>query len=180
MATTVNTIHRSEQLWGQLKKLPSAGREMLDAFVSGRMRFAASAAKHGRPQQFDDPLRSRTNVQTGTPGVQFEPLDPNVVSESISAFFIGRNADGLWVAREAKGRIGGLFILKRSAVSFAHEQSGAPGCVTIFPTEQIELDLENQGNLLAGYLAPLLRLGSLCRMIPDEGSCLPNREASRS
>jgi hypothetical protein len=40
----VNTIHRSEQLFGQLKKLPSAGRKMLDAFVSGWMRFAVSAA----------------------------------------------------------------------------------------------------------------------------------------
>jgi hypothetical protein len=54
MATTVNTIHRSEQLFGQLKKLPSAGRKMLDAFVRGWMRFAASAAKHGRRQQFEE------------------------------------------------------------------------------------------------------------------------------
>ena len=158
MATTVNTIHRSEQLFGQLKKLPSAGRKMLDAFVSGWMRFAASAAKHGRRQQFEESFRNRTGVHTGTPGITFEPLDSNVVSESIPAFFIGRNADGLWVAREAKGRIGGLFVRKRSAVSFAHQQSGAAGCATIFPSKEIELDLENEGNPLAHYLAPLLRV----------------------
>jgi hypothetical protein len=85
-------------------------------------------------------------------------LDPNVISDSIPAFFIGRNAYGLWVAREAKGRIGGLFMLKSSAVSFAREQSRPSGCASIFPTEHVELDLKNEGNLLASYLAPLLRL----------------------
>jgi len=34
----------------------------------------------------------------------FQPLDPGVVSEAIPAFFIGRNKDGFWVAREVKGR----------------------------------------------------------------------------
>jgi hypothetical protein len=85
-------------------------------------------------------------------------LDPNVISDSIPAFFIGRTAYGLWVAREAKGRIGGLFMLKSSAVSFAREQSRPSGCASIFPTEHVELDLKNEGNLLASYLAPLLRL----------------------
>jgi hypothetical protein len=158
VATTVKTIHRSEQFFGQLKKLPSAGRKMLDAFVSGWMRFAASAAKRGRRQQFEESVRNRTYVHTGTPAITFEPLDPNVVCESIPAFFIGRNADGLWVAREARGRIGGLFIGKRSAVSFAHQQSGAAACATIFPSKQIELDLENEGNPRAHYLGRLLRV----------------------
>jgi hypothetical protein len=31
MGSTVNTIHRNEQLWDQPKKLPNTGREMLDA-----------------------------------------------------------------------------------------------------------------------------------------------------
>ena len=35
-----------------------------------------------------------------------KPLDPDVVSASIPAFFIGRDKAGLWVAREANGRIG--------------------------------------------------------------------------
>jgi hypothetical protein len=62
------------------------------------------------------------------------------------------------VAREAKGRIGGLIVRKRSAVAFAHQQSRAAGCATIFPSKEIELDLENEGNPLAHYLAPLLRV----------------------
>jgi len=60
MGSTVNTIHRNEQLWDQPKKLPNAGREMLDAFVSGRMRLAASAAKRcGGPHQVEDLHGSR-------------------------------------------------------------------------------------------------------------------------
>jgi len=164
MAATVNIIPLSQQLWDQLKKLFHTGREMLDAFASARMRLVASAAKRGRPQHCKDRPRGRTDVQPALAAAQFDPLDANVVSDSIPAFFIGRNANGLWVAREAKGRIGGLFILKRSAVSFAHEHGEAAGCATIFPSQQIELDLENGGNALASHLAPLLRLGRLFRI----------------
>jgi len=168
MGSTANTIHRNEQLWDQLKKLPNAGREMLDAFVSGRMRVTASAAKRGGPQQVEDPCGSRPpSNQAATPAVEFGPLDPNIISDSIPAFFIGRNRDGLWVVRDSKARIGGLFMLRSSALVFAHEQGGAAGCATIFPSDRIELDLKNEGNLLAIYLAPFLRprLGNLCRMI---------------
>ena len=35
---------------------------------------------------------------------RFQPLDPSVLNEAIPAFFIGRNNDGFWVARDAKGR----------------------------------------------------------------------------
>jgi hypothetical protein len=31
---------------------------------------------------------------------QFQPLDPGIVNEAIPAFFIGRNKDGFWVARQ--------------------------------------------------------------------------------
>jgi hypothetical protein len=119
MGSTMNTIHRNGQLWDQLKKLPNAGREMLDAFV---------------PQQVEDPCGSRPPAnQAETPAVEFGPLDPNIISNSIPAFFIGRNRDGLWVVRDSKGRIGGLFMLRSSALAFAHEQGGAAGCATIFP-----------------------------------------------
>jgi hypothetical protein len=79
---------------------------------------------------------------------QFQPLDPDVVSEGIPAFFIGRNKEGFWVARDAKGRIGGIFLLENSALSFARENSRPAGCATIFPSERFELDLENRGNPL--------------------------------
>ena len=76
----------------------------------------------------------------------FRPLDPGIVSDDIPAFFIGRNKEGFWVARDAKGRIGGIFLLENSAVSFAKRKSEPNGCATIFPSERIELDLENKGN----------------------------------
>lgn len=88
---------------------------------------------------------------------QFAPLDRGIVSDAIPAFFIGRDSNGFWVAREAKGRIGGLFLLKSSALAFAHEGSGPAGGATIYPAEHFELDLENSGNPFAAHLAPLVR-----------------------
>jgi hypothetical protein len=93
--------------------------------------------------------------EPATVTAQFQPLDPGVVSEAIPAFFIGRNKEGFWVARDAKGRIGGIFLLENSALSFAKSQSQPGGCATIFPSHRFELDLENSGNPLA------LQLGSL-------------------
>jgi hypothetical protein len=76
------------------------------------------------------------------------PLDPDVVSAAIPAFFIGRNSAGLWVAREANERVGGLFLFKSSAVDFANRQSAPQRCALVFPTETFELDVENRGNVL--------------------------------
>jgi hypothetical protein len=91
---------------------------------------------------------------------QFRPLDPGIVSEAIPAFFIGRNKEGFWVARDVNGQIGGIFLLANSAVSFARTNSRPAGCATIFPSERFELDLENRGNPLAAQLAPLIRVAS--------------------
>jgi hypothetical protein len=88
---------------------------------------------------------------------QFQPLDPGIVSETIPAFFIGRNKEGLWVAREVSGQIGGIFLLENS-VSFARRNSRPAGCAAVFPSERFELDLENKGNPLALQLASLIRL----------------------
>src|SRR6202140_5502515 len=89
---------------------------------------------------------------------QFQPLDPDIVNEAIPAFFIGRNKEGFWVARDAKGRIGGIFLLENSALSFARRNSRPWGCATIFPSERFELDLENKGNPLVVHLGSLMRL----------------------
>ena len=89
---------------------------------------------------------------------QFRPLDPGIVNEAIPAFFIGRNQEGFWVARDVSGRIGGIFLLEDSAVSFARRQSGPAACATIFPSERFELDLENSGNPLVAQFGPLMRL----------------------
>jgi hypothetical protein len=93
-----------------------------------------------------------------TVAAPFQPLDPGVVSEAIPAFFIGRNKEGFWVAREVNGRIGGIFLLENSALAFAKSQSQAGGCATIFPSHRFELDLENHGNPLASQLGSLMQL----------------------
>jgi hypothetical protein len=89
---------------------------------------------------------------------QFQPLDPGIVSEAIPAFFIGRNKEGFWVARDADGQIGGIFLLESSALSFARRNSRPEGIATIYPSERIELDLENKGNPLVVHLGSLMQL----------------------
>ncbi len=90
--------------------------------------------------------------------LQFQPLDSDIVSEAIPSFFIGRNKDGFWIARDALGRAGGVFLLERSALSFARRNSPPTGFATIFPYETIELDLPNRGNPLVPCLGSLMRL----------------------
>ena len=107
--------------------------------------------------------------QGATVTAPFRPLDPDIVSEAIPAFFIGRNQEGFWVARDVNGRIGGIFLLENSALSFARMHSGAAGCATVYLSERFELDLENAGNPLVVQLASLIgfarnpreRLGAL-------------------
>jgi len=94
---------------------------------------------------------------------QFRPLDAGIVNEAIPAFFIGRDKEGFWIARDVKGRIGGIFLLESSALSFARKNSRPAGCATIFPSERFELDLENNGNPLVSYLRPLMRLATTHR-----------------
>lgn len=88
----------------------------------------------------------------------FQPLDPGVVSASIPTFFVGRNRDGFWIARDAKGEHGGIFLFRNSALAFARRASRPFGCAAVFPSERFELDVENQGNPLVEYFKPLLRL----------------------
>jgi hypothetical protein len=93
----------------------------------------------------------------------FAPLDPGIVNEAIPAFFIGRNSDGFWLARDVKGKTGGIFLFERSALSFARRHSRPAGCATIFPSGRFELDLENQGNALVAPLRRLMRLAAQAR-----------------
>jgi hypothetical protein len=89
---------------------------------------------------------------------QFQLLDPGIVHDAIPAFFIGRNMEGFWVARDVKGRIGGIFLFENSAVSFARRNSQPAGCATIYPSERFELDLEDKANPLVRHLRSLVRL----------------------
>src|SRR5258705_11030430 len=94
---------------------------------------------------------------------QFRPLDAGIVNEAIPAFFIGRDKEGFWIARDVKGRIGGIFLLESSALSFARKNSRPAGCAKIFPSERLELDLENKGNPVVADLIPLIRLATTPR-----------------
>jgi hypothetical protein len=111
-----------------------------------------------------EPVRKQFDIAvapvdpTTTAAAPFRPLDPDIVNETIPAFFIGRNRQGLWVARDVNGRIGGIFLFESSAVSFARAKSGAAGCATVYLSEPFELDLENSGNSLAVQLASVIRL----------------------
>jgi hypothetical protein len=96
--------------------------------------------------------------QPPTAATPFQPLDPGIVNASIPAFFIGRNREGFWLARDVKGQIGGIFLRESSALAFARRNSRPSGCATIFPSERFELDLENQGNPFIVYLRPSMRL----------------------
>jgi hypothetical protein len=145
-AITFNIAQRTAE---RLEAVLTAVGEKFDVFVSYQMRQAAAEAEPARTLPDDEP------AGTATP---FRPLDAGIVSDAIPAFFIGRNRDGFWVARDAKGRNGGIFLLKASAVSFARAQSGPVGCATIFPTDRFELDLKNNGNPLIPVLRPLVRL----------------------
>jgi hypothetical protein len=88
----------------------------------------------------------------------FQPLDASVLNASIPLFFVARDKDGFWLARDAGGRVGGLFLLQRSAMAFARRHAWPSGCATVFSSEILELDVENQGNPLIEYLRALMRL----------------------
>src|ERR1700733_2933091 len=94
-----------------------------------------------------------SNRTSGTRGAVF-PQRPNsdALSESIPLFFIGRNALGFWVAREAQGRAGGVFLFRRSALRFADVNSAPAGCATMFLNERLELDVKNHGDPITAAL----------------------------
>jgi hypothetical protein len=119
--------------------------------------MAAITFNRGRTLQLTGAFRSRPARTPETamtePTTEFQPLDPDVVSAAIPAFFIGRNKAGFWVAREARGRVGGIFLFRSSAVHFANAHSRPSRCALVFPSERFELDIENRGNPLIAQLA---------------------------
>jgi hypothetical protein len=166
-AITFNTaLHAAARLQAAL----SATREKIDAFVSYQMRVAtaeverpdlllcASTNPNATRDRNDDLARTRPGDEPADIATQFQPLDTGIVSDAIPAFFIGRNKDGFWVARDGKGRIGGLFLFESGALSFARRNSPPIGCATIYPSGEIELDLRNMGNPIVARLASLKRV----------------------
>ncbi len=149
---------RTTPLRERLGTLLSAWRDVVDRFISDRMRHAACASEKVRRRRDAPPAPPAD--QTEASAARFAPLGRDVLSETIPAFYIGRNKAGLWVVREAKGRTGGMFLLRSSALSFARARGGTAGCATIFPSERIELDLVNEGNPFASGLGRLMRLAT--------------------
>jgi hypothetical protein len=119
----------------------------------GRPKRSAAVVEY-QPERAD----ISTAGGAATDSAPFQPLDSSIVSDTIPEFFIGRNGQGFWVAREATGRIGGIFLLENSALSFARMHSQPTGCATIFLSDRFELDLENSGNPLVPHLGSLMRL----------------------
>ena len=62
-AITFNTAHEAEHIRGRLETVLIVLREKLDAFVSYRMRLAASEAEHVRPRQLRGTSSPSINAQ---------------------------------------------------------------------------------------------------------------------
>jgi len=84
--------------------------------------------------------------------------DLTVLSETIPLFYIAQNNHGFWVAREADGRCGGIFLLRRSAMRFAQQKSAAVGCAMMFLKEPCELDVMNEGSRIVEHLTAVIDL----------------------
>jgi len=146
-AIAFKTTHQSEHIGRKLKAL-LARRSWFHAPEP-----SAAVAERDGNQHGMLPAEEPAAV-----AAQFRRLDPGIVNEVIPAFFIGRNKEGFWIARDGNGRFGGIFLLETSAVAFARKKSRPTGCATIYPVARFELDLENRGNPLVTHLAALMRL----------------------
>jgi hypothetical protein len=104
-----------------------------------------AASRHAAIDCRPAPDLPRRAVAAPDTPIEFPPRpDPTVINETIPLYYIGRNKAGLWVAREAQGRRGGMFLLKRSALRFAKEESEPSGCATIFLDRPVELYVREQ------------------------------------
>jgi hypothetical protein len=80
------------------------------------------------------------------------------LNETIPLFYIGRNRDGFWVARDADGRSGGIFFFKASAVRFARAKTAPAGCALMFLNASFELDRDNEGSQAVEILGAAIAL----------------------
>jgi hypothetical protein len=62
-AIAFNAAHQREHVREQLETILAVLREMLDAFVSNRMRQAAAEAEYARPRQFQRASSPSKNTQ---------------------------------------------------------------------------------------------------------------------
>ena len=83
--------------------------------------------------------------------------DTSVLNSSIPLFFISPDSDGFWIACESDFRIGGIFLLQRSALHFAHRHSAPHRCATMVLEGPHTLAIENKGNRFIERLRPATR-----------------------
>jgi len=91
--------------------------------------------------------------------------NPQALSETIPLYFIARNKSGFWIAREAEGRTGGIFLFQSFALRFAKKTAAPGGCATMFLPQCFELDVPNRGWRITARLSDLI--GRLSSLIPD-------------
>jgi hypothetical protein len=106
-------------------------------------------------------MRAPSIIPPVEPGAATRPPrrpDPRILCEAIPLFFIGQNRDGFWVARDADGRVGGIFLRKQSALKFADKNAPPVGCAKMVLSGRFELDIENKGNPLVARLGAAKRV----------------------
>jgi hypothetical protein len=121
--------------------------------------FASSIAAEGLRFSVRNVTSSR-QVANGPNTVVKLPNRPDrtVLSETIPLFYIAQNQHGFWVAREADGRCGGVFLLRRSAARFAQQKSAPGACAIMSLDEPIELDVTNEGSRIVEPLTAIIDL----------------------
>jgi hypothetical protein len=78
---------------------------------------------------------SQMEVQMGQPALGIDSLT------RASMFFVGRDENGRWLARDDRGLTGGIFVDKNAALKFAlFESDRRPSAVLLLP-EHVELTL---------------------------------------
>jgi hypothetical protein len=61
--------------------------------------------------------------------------------------------------------MGGIFLFKKSALRIAQQNGGASGCATTFLADRLELDVDNRGNQLIGWIGARPNLAA--QFVPD-------------
>jgi len=101
----------------------------------------------------------------------------DVLSGSIPLFFIARNRIGFWIARDADGLTGGIFLFRKSARRFVDKICETTGCATMFLADRLELDVKSRGNRVIAWISAALDVAT--RFIPDYPPPIPTLEKRR-
>jgi hypothetical protein len=155
---SISNSYALESRFGRAKKQGQTAMTIRQLEQRDFVRAAFSAEQHLAMAGDEQRSQCSGKLEAAHKKISCLPPQPDatVLSNSIPLFFIGRNHSGFWVARDAEGRSGGLFLLKRSAVHFARKTSAPGGCATMLVPKPPELDIPNQGSRLVKLLAVAL------------------------